>query len=123
MQDWNCAWRLQQLLSADARLLMDSRDPGELEIGSLAGNLISASMLQPELYSCDVRIRQFLAMREALPTFSQWVHVAAPVVNTPMCIDFLVILHSYEGGTVPVGGERHCQLSYAPHWRHCQLGA
>ena len=55
---------------------------------------------------CDVRVRHFLALCAASPTFFHWVHVAAPAVDIEMCIDFLVILHSVEGGTVPVGGER-----------------
>ena len=100
-------WRLQQLPPADAQFLMDSEEGlSELEIGSLAGNSIPSSMLEPELYSCDVRVRHFLALCDASPAFFQWVHVAAPAVDIPMCIDFLVILHSFEGGTVPVGGER-----------------
>ena len=100
-------WRLPQLPTADAQLLMDSSEGlSELQIGSLAGNSIPASMLEPELYSCDVRVRHFLALCAASPTFFQWVHVAAPAVDIEMCIDFLVILHSVEGGTVPVGGER-----------------
>ena len=72
----------------------------------MPGDLIPASLLQPQLYSCDVRIRHFSGMREASSNFFQWVHVAAPAVDIPMCIDFLVILHSYEGGTIPVGGKR-----------------
>ena len=33
-------------------------------------------------------------------------HVAAPAVIIPMCIDFLVIIHSHAEGVIPVGDER-----------------
>ena len=90
----------------ELRTTIDSpSELNELEFGSLAGNSIPASVLQPELYSCDARVRHYLAMCEASPTFFQWVHVAAPAVDIPMCIDFLVILHSHEGGTIGVGDE------------------
>jgi hypothetical protein len=106
-------WRLQKLPPADAQFLMDEMrtaidspsELNELEIGALAGNSIPASMLKPEICSCGVRVRRYLAMYEALPTFFQWVHVAAPAVDIPMCIDFLVILHSHEGSTIDFGDE------------------
>ena len=101
-------WRLMQLPVADAQLLLNSGIE-ELELGSLAGNSIPATMLQPELYSVDQRVRQFSALVDASPDFFQWIHVAAPAVDMPITIDFVVIINTCEGGPapiVPVGEER-----------------
>ena len=61
-------WRLTQLPVADAELLLDS-GVEELELGSLAGNSIPASMVQPERCSIDQRIRQFSALVDSSPDF------------------------------------------------------
>ena len=103
-------WRLTQLPVADKRLLLEgSVDTNscveELELGSLAGNSIPASMVQPELCSIDQRIRQFSALVDSSPDYFQWIHVAAPAVDMPVTIDFLVIIRSLEGSSVKSGEE------------------
>ena len=60
-------WRLTRLPVADKQLLLEGNVVTgsfveELELGSLAGNSIPASMVQPELCSIDQRIRQFSAL-------------------------------------------------------------
>ena len=97
-------WRLTQLPVDDAELLLAS-GVEELELGSLAGNSIPASMVQPELCSIDQRVRQFSALVDSSPEFFQWIHVAAPAVDMPVTIDFLVIIRSVEGSNVQVGEE------------------
>ena len=74
-------WGLTKLPMADAELLLSS-GVKELELGSLAGNFIPATMLQPELCLVDQCIRQFSALVDASPDFFQWIHVAAPAVET-----------------------------------------
>ena len=97
-------WRLTQLPVDDAELLLAS-GVEELELGSFAGNSIPASMVQPELCSIDQRIRQFSALVDSSPDFFQWIHVAAPAVDMPVTIDFLVIIRSVEGSNVQFGEE------------------
>ena len=103
-------WCLTQLPVADAELLLDS-SMQELELGSLAGNSIPAYMVQSELCSIDKRIRLFPALLDSSPDFFQWIHVAAPAVDMPITIDFLVTIRSLEGSSVLFGGECALQCS------------